>query len=150
MIDKVWYIIMFMYIFSFSMLGIQWVLLDPFGLNMQTFVDVYDPINNITIPAGTELRPLFHGSTNYDTLNGVAGRASTGNYQTSDGSPFDKVINYATAAAFLAWDVMTLLTGTQIFFLMFLLGVPYIFVAGFVFIYVFFLIRTAIALIRGV
>jgi hypothetical protein len=119
-------------------------------MNLETMIDVYNPITNETTPAGTELKPLFQGFTDYTTLNDVALRVTNGDYNPSDNSFFDRVLTSTTAAAFIAWDGILLLTGTQIFTAMFLMGIPYIFVSGFVFIYVFFLIRTAIALIRGV
>lgn len=151
MIDKSWYIIIFMYIMSFSLLGVQYTLGDLLEVNLVTFTDVYNPITGVTTPAGTELKPLFQGFSDYTTLNQVATRVTSGDsYQPSDNSFFDKVLTYGTAAAFIAWDGILLLTGTQIFYMLFLFGVPYIFVSGIVFVYVFFLIRTAIALIRGV
>jgi hypothetical protein len=97
------------------------------------------------------LKPLFQGFTDYTTLNDVASRVTTGeDYHPSDNSFFDKVLTSTTTAAFIAWDGLLLLSGTQIFTMLFLLGVPYIFVSGIAFVYVFFLIRTSIALIRGV
>lgn len=150
MIDKAWYIIMFMYIASFSMIGIQWTLGDLMNHDIATMVDVYNPVTDTITPAGTVMKPLFSGFTDYTTLNDVALRVTNGDYTPSDDSFFDKVLQSTTAAAFIAWDGILLLTGTQVFTMLFLVGVPYVFVSGFVFIYVFFLIRTAIALIRGV
>ena len=150
MIDKSWIIIIFMYIMSFSMLGIQFSIGDLMHIDLVTLVDVYNPISGETIPAGTELKTPFQGFTDYTTLNDVAIRTSTGSYTNSDNSFFDKVISYATAAAHIGWDAVLLLTGTQIFTMLFLIGVPYIFVAGMAFVYIFFLIRTIIAIIRGV
>ena len=134
-----------MYITSFSVIGIQYVMGDYLGRNVQTITDVYDPITGTTTPAGTELKPLFTQYTDFGTLNQVSLRTSTGNY-----SGLDRVIQYASIAASIAWDVLTLISGTQIFYMLFLFGVPYVFVMGMAFVYVFFLIRTTIAIIRGV
>ena len=150
MIDKAWVVIIFMYIASFTMLGIQWTAGDYLNHDMTTLVDVYDPINDITTPAGTKIKPLFADVANLNTFNDVAGRVTTGTYTNSDSSFFDRAISFATAAAYIAWDVISILTGTYIFTLIFMMGVPYIFVTGISVVYVFFLIRTIIALIRGV
>lgn len=150
MIDKVWIVVIFMYMMSFSMLGVQYSIGDLMHIDMVTLIDVYNPITGETTPAGTELKPLFQGFTDYETLNDVALRTTTGSYTNSDNSYFDRVISFSVAAAHIGWDAVLLLTGTQIFTMLFLIGVPYIFVAGMVFVYIFFLIRAIIAIIRGV
>ena len=151
MIDKAWVVIIFMYILSFTFMGVQYALADVLHFQLTTMMDVYNPITKVTIPAGTEMRPYFQGYSNYGTLNNVATRVTSGdNYSTSDNSFYDKVVTSTIAAAFIGWDVITLLSGMGIFSLLFLFGIPYIFVIGIEIVYVFFLIRTIIALIRGV
>lgn len=127
------------------MLGGQYLIGDYTGHNLTTFVDAYNPLDGTTTPAGTEIKPLFQHFTDYTTLNDVALRSSTGSY-----SGIDRVLQVASIAASIGWDVITLLSGTEIFYMLFLFGVPYIFVAGIEVVYLFFLIRTIIAVVRGV
>ena len=139
-----------MYTASFGMLGTQYILGDVLQIDMVTLVDTEDPITGDVTPAGTPIKSQLMGFVNTGTFNDVAGRVTTGDYTNSDASFFDKVISFSVAAAHIAWDVMSLLSGTYIFNLAFMFGIPFVFVFGFVVIYIFFLIRTAIATIRGV
>jgi len=139
-----------MYIASFTFIGIQYTLGDYLNHDMVTMVAVYDPINQVTTPAGTKINTIVSDVANLGTFNTVSERITGGTYSNADASAFDRAINFTVAAAYIAWDAILLLTGTQIFTLIFMMGVPYIFVMGFVIIYILFLIRTAIALIRGV
>lgn len=139
-----------MYIASFTFIGVQYTLGDYLNHDMVTMIDVYDPINHVTTPAGTPINTIVSDVANLNTFNTIGSRVTGGTYSNADASAFDKAINFTVAAAYIAWDAVLLLTGTQIFTLAFMMGVPYIFVTGIVIVYVFFLIRTAIALIRGV
>lgn len=149
MIDKAWIVMIFMYCVSFAFIGTQWMLGDVLQHDLVTFTDVTS-LGGTTYPAGTEIKPLFQGFANLDAINTVSVSVTTGDYHPSDNSFFDKVLTSTTTAAFIAWDGVTLLTGTYIFNIMILFGIPIIFVMGFEVVYIFFLIRTAIALIRGV
>ena len=63
---------------------------------------------------------------------------------------FDKVETFTTGAAFVAWELVTLMTGTYIFYIMFLFGVPEIFVLVFVTLYVLLLARAILGYVRGI
>ena len=58
--------------------------------------------------------------------------------------------NPVTAAAGIAWEIIQLMSGTYIFGVLVMLGVPSIIVAGMTILYVFMLARTIIAYIRGI
>lgn len=150
MIDKVWYVIIFMYIASFSFLGVQYVVADVFHHTIVSMVTVTDPITGATTEAGTPMKPIFVDVLGHSNINSVALRVANGDYHPSDNSPFDKVLQSVTAAAFIAWDGVLLISGTYVFNIIVLFGVPYIFVAGFQVVYTFLLIRGIIAIIRGV
>jgi len=131
MIDKSIIIVIAMYALSFSALTVQFVLADVFGATLTNFEGV--PIKNDLLNV-----------TNINTLNQASKAIATANYTVVD----------VAAAFFAAGSVVTqlllLLTGTYIFNLLILFGVPTIFVAGMIGIYIFFLARTIIALIRGI
>jgi hypothetical protein len=63
---------------------------------------------------------------------------------------YDKVETFTTGAAFVAWELVTLMTGTYIFYIMYLFGVPLIFVLGMTILYGFLLARAIIGYVRGI
>jgi len=131
MIDKSLYIVIFMYALSFSFLTVQFIAADVMGFTMTNF-------------DGVPLESQLLNVTNINNLNTASKNIATANYTVVD-----------VAAAFFAAgnvvkELLLLLTGTYIFNILILLGVPAIFVAGIIGIYIFFLARTVIALIRGI
>lgn len=139
-----------MYTASFCLLGTQYIFGDILNIDMATLVDVYDPVTGDTTPAGTPMKSYLIGFINTGTIDSVADRVTTGDYTNSDVSFVDRFISFAVIAAYIAWDVITLLSGTYIFNLVFMMGIPYVFVFGFVVIYVLTVMRAAVTLIRGV
>lgn len=130
MIEKSLIIIIFMYSVSFSMISGQYILGDVFGITIVNF-------------EGVEIRSNLLDVINEGNLNSVTGNLNTLNQTTIESNP-------VTAAGELVWDIITLLTGTYIFNLLALLGVPNIFIAGMVVIYSIMLFRTLIGYLRGV
>jgi hypothetical protein len=63
---------------------------------------------------------------------------------------YNKVETFTTAAAAVAWNLILILSGTYIFNFMYLMGVPDVFVAIFVSLYVLLLARAIIGYIRGI
>ena len=122
MIDKALMIIIFMYAVGFSMLGIQYTLADTFGITM-------------TNMEGTPIKSALHGFIKDDEINERTQNIVSANFQ-GNSTYFDKVETFTTGAAFVAWELVTLMTGTYIFYIMFLFGVPEIFVLVFVTLYV--------------
>jgi len=120
-----------MYALSFSFLTVQFIAADVMGFTMTNF-------------EGVPLESQLINVTNLANLNTASKNIATANYTVVD-----------VAAAFFAAgnvvkELLLLLTGTYIFNILILLGVPAIFVAGLIGIYIFFLARTVIALIRGI
>jgi len=136
MIDKALMIIIFMYAVGFSMLGIQYTLADTFGITM-------------TNMEGTPIKSALHGFIKDDEINERTQNIVTANFQ-GNSTYFDKVETFTTGAAFVAWELVTLMTGTYIFYIMFLFGVPEIFVLVFVTLYVLLLARAILGYVRGI
>lgn len=130
MIEKSLIVIIFMYSVSFSMIGGQYILGDVFGINMVNF-------------EGVEIRSSLLDVIDTGNINSVTGNLNNLNQTTISDNPI-------VAAGELVWDIITLLTGTYIFNLLLLFGVPDIFIAGMVIIYAIMLFRTLIGYLRGV
>ena len=130
MIEKPLYIIIFLYASSFMMLGTQFVLGDVFGID-------------ITNLDGTPVKSTILTTVQIDQLN-TSAQNIIGTNQTS------VTTDPITAAAGIAWELFLLLTGTYIFQVLYMLGVPSIIVAGMVILYIIMLSRTIIAYLRGI
>lgn len=136
MIDKALMIIIFMYSVSFSILGVQYVTSDILDIEMTNLEGV--PIRSHTL-----------AFIDLDTLNNQTAKIVVADY--NDNSTFyDRVETFTTGAAYVAWELITILSGTYIFNFMYLMGVPLYFVAGFVILYTLLLARTIIGYVRGI
>lgn len=135
MIEKSLYVIIFMYAASFSILGIQYVLGDAFNFSLKN-------------AEGVEIKSSILAFINQDTLNQVTGDIATVN--STYNSTLDAVENSFSIGINIAFDLLTLLTGTYIFNVLYLLGVPPIFIAGMIILYALLLGRAIIAYVRGV
>jgi hypothetical protein len=129
MIDKPLFIIICMYTFSFSLLGAQYMA-DAYGVT-------------ITAPDGTPIRATLLDVTDTTTVNTL-----TTNVTDTDNTEF--ILEPIITGAKLAWNFFQILTGTLIFNILFLFGVPEIFIGGIAIVYSFLMINTVIAKIRGV
>ena len=130
MIEKSLIVIIFMYSFSFSALCVQYMYADVLGTDIKNFEGVViksEILNYVDMPA-----------VNTATSN-IVGTNST-----------SVTSNPVTAAAGIAWEIIQLMSGTYIFGVLVMLGVPSIIVAGMTILYVFMLARTIIAYIRGI
>ncbi len=87
---------------------------------------------------------LEEGEFNTRTANIV-----TANY-TGNSTFFDKIETFTTGAAFVAWELIALMTGTYIFWIMGLFGVPTWMITMFVSLYVLLLARSVIGWVRGI
>ena len=149
MIDKALIVIIFMYAISFSILGIQYELGDVYHVDLVTIVDVKDSSGTVTIAAGTPIKSSLIGYINQNELNTRASNMLSANY-TGNTTFYSKIETFTTGAAYVAWELVTLLSGTYIFNLMYILGVPLYFVLGFLAIYIFLLSRAILGYVRGI
>ena len=138
----------FMWTSSFMALGTQWMIGDVMGVEMT--VNCYDTTALCTNVRGTPMKPYILDFIDEGNINELTERAVGGNYNNPDASEFDKVLNFTTAAAHVAWDIIGLLSGTFIFGYLYYSGVPLILVVGIALIYIIFLVRAIIGYIRGV
>lgn len=131
MIEKALYVMIFMYIASFSILGVQYVIGDVYGKELTNF-------------EGTPIRSNLLEVVNTDNINTALGNITTANYTAGDQNDA-----FAIAAG-AATELFFLMTGTYVFNILVLLGVPVIFVSGFVVVYGILFARAVLAYVRGV
>ena len=103
-------------------------------------------------PDGTQVKSGILDFIHQDKINLLATNVTNQVNLTSGASGgFDFFVNNPiTAGATMAWELFLLMTGTYIFNLLYLFGVPPIFIAMIAVPYGFLLINTLIAKIRGV
>lgn len=130
MIEKSLIIIIFLYAASFSLLGAQYIWADVFHITMTNTAG--QPLKNNLL---TDIHPT--------TLNTISNSTLQTNSQNI-------IANVVQNAAGVAWDLVLLVTGTYIFDVLAQVGVPTIFIVGFVAIYVFLLMRSILGWIRGI
>lgn len=130
MIEKSLIIIIFVYILSFSLLGAQYIWADVFHITLTDF-------------NGNNLKNNLLTDIHTSTLNQITN-------STLQTSPTSIISNVVGVTGGIMWDLVLLVTGTYIFDLLYQLGVPLIFVAGFIAVYAFLLIRSIAGWIRGI
>ena len=137
LIDKSFFVIIFLYSTGFGLLAAQYVFADAFGITLTNFNGV--PICSRLIPKTCELEKIVKiENINIYTQNVTSTQRST------------VVNNPLTAAAGFAWEILLLITGTYVFNIMHLLGVPDLIIAGLVAVYFILMIRTGIGILRGI
>lgn len=136
MLEKALIVIIFMYAASYSVLAAQYVIGDVIGVELTSYEGV--PIRSHVITFIDE-----------SALNAQIDTIVTANF-TGNSTYYDKVETSTTSAAFVAWELVQLLTGTYIFNFMWLMGIPLYFVAIFVILYLFLLARAIIGYVRGI
>ena len=130
MIEKSLIIIIFLYISSFALLGAQYIWADVFHITMTNF-------------QGQPLKNNLLNDIHTTTLNTI--QNSTLNTPTTD-----IITNLINTTGGIAWDLVLLVTGTYIFDILSQMGVPLIFIAGFVAVYAFLLLRSILGWVRGI
>lgn len=129
MIEKALIVIIFMYSVSFALLGGQYVM-SVFGIEMVNY-------------EGAPIRSNLLKIVDTDKLSSVTNNLNMFNGTAAEENPI-------TAAAGLVVDILALMTGSYIFNILFMFGVPPIFVEGMIVIYALILIRALVAYLRGV
>lgn len=137
-----------MWSISFSILGGQYIIGDVIGVELQnTWTDfngdgIVDETDHIVLKS--HLLTII----DEDTINTTTQNIVSANFEGNT-TYFDKVETFTTGAAFVAWEVITLLSGTYIFNLLYLMGLPLMFIAFFVIMYLVLLGRAIILYVRG-
>ena len=120
-----------MYAVSFMTLTGQYVIGDVLGITLKN-------------SNGVEIKSELLNTINTDTLNSVTSSIANGDYTLVD------VASAFVKAGGVLIELLSLLTGTYIFNVLYLLGIPLIAIGGMIILYVILLGRTIIALIRGI
>ena len=136
MIENALNIMLFMWCVSFSVFGIQFVVGDVLDVDITNY-------------RGEPVRSHLAAMINTDQINQVTLDIVEGDYKDNS-TEYDKVEDYGVAAAFVAWELILLLSGTYIFSFLHLMGVPLIFVSVLVILYLMLLARAIVGYIRGV
>lgn len=132
--DKAFYIIIFMYFASFGMLAGQYLFADPFGYSLTNF-------------EGVAIKNEVLGIINVTNVNTITGEIADA--QSQSNSTLDAVENAFNIGLNIGFLGLQILTGTYILNILYLFGIPAIFIAGMVVIYAFLLVDAIIARIRG-
>lgn len=125
-----------MYAVGFSIVGIQFTLADVFNITLT---------NTEGVPIDSALR----GFIKQDELNLRSAAIVSANF-TGNTTFYDRIETFTTGAAFVAWELITLMTGTYVFYIMILFGIDEIFVIGFLALYIILLARAIIGYVRGI
>ncbi len=123
--------IILMYTLSFTLLGLQWEIADTHGHTLTNF-------------DGVEIKSAIHSYVNQEQINQYTENITSADYTSTSGSFYDKIETSVVAGAFVIWELIGLLTGTHVFYLLILLGIPPMFVTIFVVIYILLLARAII------
>lgn len=137
MIDKPLVIILFMYCMSVSYLTLEYTIVDVYHITVTNY--------NGEVLTGTFVSDWMQLSE-FNTLTGdIVEGTFTGNTTF-----YNKVETFTTAAAAVAWNLITLLSGLYILNLILFLGVPEVLVIGIGILYALLLARSIIGYIRGI
>ena len=135
-----------MWSISFSILGGQYIIADVYEIEiMNTWTD-FDGDGDADV---TPLKSHLLSIINEETINETTQNIVTADFRNNS-TYYDRVETFTTGAAFVAWELVTLLSGTYIFNLLYLLGIPLMFIAFFVILYLALLARAIIGYINRV
>jgi len=126
---------MFVYAINFSILGAQFIFADVMHTHLTNF-------------QGTPITTDIFNSLHQDTLNQI--QINSTSQDPSWQAQIQNSLTTFGAAAKIAWNLLLLITGFYIFSVMVELGVPVIFVFGFIGLYLFLLVRSIPGWIRSI
>ena len=137
MINKSIDIIIFMYALTTSLLAGQYMIADPYGIELVNYQgrNLVDPLE-----ASLQVQSINIASENIiDTnFNG-----------TVNGNPFNKVVDFNQSMAYSVFQLLSIISGTYIFYILSFLGLPLIVASGFTLIYSILAIRSIVGWLRG-
>jgi hypothetical protein len=138
LIDKALIIVFTFYALGFMMVGME------YSVNQVYHVDMVSPLTGEPMPSSAIVGYLQNAQFNEST-----GEIVTANF-TSNSTFYNKVETFTTGAAYVAWELVGLMTGTYIFNMMLLIGIPAWFVTAFIALYILLLARAIIGYVRGI
>jgi hypothetical protein len=135
-----------MWTFTFMFIGIQYLVGDVFQYDIPiSCTDADIGALKCSELVGKPIKSYLIGYINLAQITELLSNSLSG----TDGS-FDRIIGFALAAAYVAWNLVAILSGFTIFSLLWFLGVPFIIVTGIGVIYAVFLARAILGYVRGV
>lgn len=137
MIDKALIIIITMYALGLMMVGLESTLLQVYHVEM---------ISPLT---GEPVKGAVEGYLQMSEFNARSANIASADF-TTNSTFYDRVETFTTGAAFIAWELVTLMSGTYIFHIMILFGIPQWFVTAFIILYILLLARAIIGYVRGI
>ncbi len=115
-----------------------------YSVNQVYHLDMVSPLTGEPMPSSAIVGYLQNDEFNTQTDNIVSA-----NY-TTNSTFYSKVETFTTGAAYVAWELIGLMTGTYIFNMMLLIGIPAWFVTAFIALYILLLARAIIGYVRGI
>ena len=125
-----------MYAASLSIIGVQTVI-----------ANVYDI--ELTNLEGVPITSSIVGFLSEETFNQRTINIVNANFSTNT-TFYNRVETFTTGAAFAAWELVQLLSGTYIFNFLYLMGMPLVFVIAFLMLYLLLLARAVLGYVRGI
>ncbi len=138
MIDKALIIVFVFYALGFMIVGLEYSVLQVYN------IDMVSPLTGEVMPSSAIVGYLQNEEFNAQTEQIV-----TANF-TTNSTFYSKVETFTTGAAYVAWELIGLMTGTYIFNIMLVMGIPAWFVTAFVALYILLLARAIIGYVRGI
>ena len=138
MIDKALIIVFVFYALGFMIIGLE------YSVNQVYHVEMVSPLTGEPMETSSIVGYLQNSEFNAQTEQIV-----TANF-TTNSTFYSKVETFTTGAAYVAWELIGLMTGTYIFNIMLQMGVPAWFVTAFVALYILLLARAIIGYVRGI
>ena len=138
MIDKALIIVFVFYALGFMIIGLE------YSVNQVYHVEMVSPLTGEPMATSSIVGYLQNSEFNAQTEQIV-----TANF-TTNSTFYSKVETFTTGAAYVAWELIGLMTGTYIFNIMLQMGVPAWFVTAFVTSYISLLARAIIGYVRGI
>lgn len=127
--EKALVIMVFLWASGFGLLTAQYVFADVYHITMTSPV------------TGAPMKSALLTYFNIDTINTIGSNVTS--------TPRSSIVSNINEFLSIVWEIIQILTGTYVFNLFNLLGIPTITTAGFIVLYLFLLIRAYIAYIRG-
>ena len=134
-----------LWLMSFIAIGVQYTFGDVFGVNL-TIMCTDSLVMDCNDLYGQPMKGYLIGYVEQAKIKEIL----QGSLSGTNGGVIDRIVESVQAAAYVGWNIIGLLTGTTAFTFLWFLGVPSIFIIGFIFVYAIFLIRAIVGYIRGV
>ena len=107
----------------------------------------------LTNPEGEPINSQLVALIATDEINQISKDAINTNYDgpvpSDNDEGFNRIFDFNPAMAYTVFEAVNLLTGTYIFHILTLFGVPHYLTTGLIIIYTYFLIRTIAGMLRG-